>query len=99
MTMRQVTRSIPTVQSIRGTRRFQDRRRQKAAHVIAAMSRGQTLNLTFTKSGSAFTLSDGTHVAPEIAVAVINDVRIISQSDGLFPALPQTWRHVEEPGY
>jgi hypothetical protein len=59
------------------------------------MSRGLTLNLTFTRTGSAFTLSDGTHVASGVAIAVINDVRIISQSDGLFPSLPQTWRYIE----
>jgi len=87
--------TIPTVQSIRHARRFQDRRRAAAARVITAMSRGCTMNLTFTRYGSAFTLSNGEHVPPEIAVAVINDVRIISQSDGPFPALPQTWRYVE----
>jgi hypothetical protein len=87
--------TIHTVQSIRAARRFQDNRRQKAARIITAMERGCTMNLTFTRHGSAFTLSDGTHVAPEVAVAVINDVRIISQSDGLFPSLPQTWRHAE----
>jgi hypothetical protein len=87
--------TIPTTGSIRRVRQFHDRRRQKVARVITAMSRGLTLNLTFTRTGSAFTLSDGTHVASEIAIAVINDTRIISQSDGLFPSLPQTWRHVE----
>jgi hypothetical protein len=87
--------TIPTPRSIRHARRFHDRRRAAAARIITAMQRGATMNLTFTRTGSAFTLSDGTHVAPEIAVAVINDVRIISQSDGLFPSLPQTWRHVE----
>ena len=87
--------TIPTTGSIRHVRQFHDRRRQKVARVITAMSRGLTLNLTFTRTGSAFTLSDGTHVASEIAIAVINDTRIISQSDGLFPSLPQTWRHVE----
>jgi hypothetical protein len=86
---------IPTIASIRGARAFQDRRRAAAAHVIASMERGLTLNSTFTKHGSAFTLSNGEHVASEIAVAVINDLRIVSQSDGLFPTLPQTWRHVE----
>jgi hypothetical protein len=88
--------TIHAVASIRAARRFQDQRRQKAARVITAMERGLTLNLTFTKHGSAFTLSDGSRVAPEVAVAVINDVRVISQSDGLFPALPQTWRHIEQ---
>jgi hypothetical protein len=88
--------TIPTVQSIRRARHFQDRRRAIAARVITAIERGLTLNLTFTKHGSAFTLSNGTHVAPEVAVAVINDLRVASQSDGLFPALPQTWKHVEQ---
>jgi hypothetical protein len=87
--------NIPTAGSIRRARQFHDRRRQKAAQIICAMSRGLTLNLTFTRTGSAFTLSDGTHVASEIAIAVINDTRIISQNDGLFPSLPRTWRYVE----
>jgi hypothetical protein len=86
---------IPTVQSIRRVRQFQDRRREKATQVIAAMADGASLNLTFTKSGSVFTLSNGTRVPPEIAVMVINDIRIISGTDGLFPSLPQTWKHVD----
>ena len=88
--------TIHTVQSIRRARRFQDRRRAAAARVITAMERGQTLNLMFTRSGSAFTLSNGVHVALEVAIAVINDVRIVSQNDGLFPSLPQSWKHVEQ---
>jgi len=88
--------TIATVQSIRRARHFQDRRRAAAARVITAMERGATLNLTFTRSGSAFTLSDGTCVPPEVAVAVINDVRILSACDGLFPSLPQTWKHIEQ---
>jgi len=52
--------TIPTVQSIRRARRFQDRRRQKATHVITAMMRGASLNLTFTPRGSVWTLSGGT---------------------------------------
>jgi hypothetical protein len=66
--------TIHTVQSLRRTRRFQDQRRVAAARVIGAMERGATLNLMFTRHGSAFTLSNGEHVPPEIAVAVINDV-------------------------
>jgi len=86
---------IPTVRSIRVARRFQDRRRMRAANVITAMSRGASLNLTHTRKGSVFTLSDGTVVMPEIALAVVNDVRVCSVNDGLFPATPQTWRYVE----
>jgi hypothetical protein len=86
---------IPTVRSIRVARRFQDRRRMRAANVITAMSRGASLNLTHTRKGSVFTLSDGTVVMPEIALAVVNDVRVCSVNDGLFPATPQTWRYVK----
>jgi hypothetical protein len=86
--------TIPTVQSIRRARRVQDRHRQKAARVITAMQRGASLNLTHTRKGSVFTLN-GTVVAPETALAVVNDVRVCSVNDGLFPATPQTWRYVE----
>jgi hypothetical protein len=74
----------------------EQQRRLAAAKVITRMSRGANLQLVFTKTGSAFVLSDGTRVTPEIAVMVINDVRIISGADGLFPSLPQTWKY-EEP--
>jgi hypothetical protein len=87
--------SIATAQSIRRARRFQDRRREKAAHVITAMQRGASLNLTFTKRGSVWSLSGGTVIAPEIALAVVSDVRVCSVNDGLFPQTPQTWRYVE----
>jgi hypothetical protein len=88
--------TIPTVQFLRRARRFQDHRRAKAARVITSMSRGATLNLTFTRTGSVFALSSGERVPPEIAIAVINDIRIVSQSDGLFPSLPQSWKHIEQ---
>src|SRR5262245_53346990 len=95
-TSRRHTRQVvPTAQSLARLRRFQDRRRQKAASVIAAMAAGATLNLTFTKTGSAWTLSDGTRVTPEIALMVANDVRVVGVNDGLFPVTPQTWRYVE----
>jgi len=87
---------IHTAQSLRRTRRFQDRRRVAAARVITAMERGATLNLMFTRHGSAFTLSNGEHVASEIALMVINDVRIISQLDGLLPSLPQSWKFIDQ---
>ena len=69
--------------------------RLKAARIITAMSRGAALHLTYTKYGSNFTLSNGTRVAPEIALLVVNDVRVCSVNDGLFPTTPQTWRYVE----
>jgi len=75
---------------------FRNQQRAKAAQVITTMERGASLNLSFTKSGSLFILSDGTHVAPEVAIAVINDVRIVVDSSGLFSSTPQSWKY-EEP--
>jgi len=89
---------IPTARAIRRAWQSQDQRRLKAARVITAMQRGATMNLTFAKRGSVFSLSNGVDVAPEIAVMVINDLRIVSQQDGLFPSLsPQTWIYLEPP--
>ena len=87
--------SIPTVISLRAKHRQLDRRRRGAARVITEMSRGASLHLAFTRHGSDFTLSNGTRVTPEVALLVVNDVRVVSVNDGLFPATPQTWRYVE----
>jgi hypothetical protein len=59
------------------------------------MMRGAALHLTHTTHGSDFALSDGTRVAAGIALLVVNDLRVVSVNDGLFPATPQTWRYVE----
>jgi len=89
--------SIPTVASLRAKHRRLDRRRGGAARVITEMSRGASLRLTFTQRGSNFTLSNGIPVTPEVVLLVVNDVRIVSVNDGLFPTTPQTWtwRYVE----
>ena len=87
--------TIHSVASIHRARRFQDRRRAAAARVITSMARGTSLHLTFLKRGSVWTLSDGTIVPSEIALAVVNDVRVVSAGDGLFPSVSQTWRYVE----
>jgi hypothetical protein len=87
--------SIPTVVSLRAKRRQLDRRRRGAARVITEMARGASLHLAFTRHGSDFMLSNGTRVTPEVALLVVNDVRIVGVNDGLFPATPQTWRYVE----
>jgi len=79
------------------TRQIQQQRRLEAAKVITSMSHGMSLQLSFTQHGSDFILSNGTRVAPEVAIAVISDLRVVSQADGLFPSLPQTWIYVEPP--
>jgi len=87
--------TIPTPAALQAKRRQLDRRRHGAARVITAMSRGASLHLTYSKDGSDFTLSNGMRVTPEVALLVVNDVRVVSVNDGLFPATPQTWRYVE----
>jgi hypothetical protein len=81
-------------ESLRARRRHLDRRRHGAARIISEMSRGAALHLTFTKSGSNFVLSNGTPVPTDIALLVVNDVRVVSVNEGLFPTAPQTWRYV-----
>jgi hypothetical protein len=71
--------------------------RLKAARVITWMMRGVTLQLTYTKHGSDFRLSDGARVPPEVALAVVNDTRIRSDDKGLFVGTPQSWRYSENP--
>jgi hypothetical protein len=92
--LRKPNMTIPTTASLRAARRFQDRRRGKAARVITAMERGAALHLSFNKHGSAWTLSTGVSVTAEVALMVLNDVRIIGCGDGLFGGGPcQTWRY------
>jgi hypothetical protein len=87
--------SIPTVSSLRAKHHQLDRRRRSAARVIAEMSRGASLHLTFTPHGSNFLLSNGIRVTPEVALLVVNDVRVVGVNAGLFPHTPQTWRYCE----
>jgi hypothetical protein len=87
--------TIHTTSSLRAKHRQLDRRRRGAAYVINRMARGASLHLAYTKHGSEFVLSDGTHAASDIALLVVNDLRVIDVNDGLFPTTPQTWRYVE----
>ena len=88
-----MTMRTPT--SLRAMRCHLDRHCHGAARIISEMSRGAALHLTFTKSGSNFVLSNGTPVPTDIALLVVNDVRVVPVNDGLFPGTPQTWRWAE----
>jgi hypothetical protein len=87
--------TVPTVAGLRAKHRKLDRRRDGAARIISEMARGASLHLTYTSYGSDFRLSNGTRVAPEVALMVVNDVRVCSVNDGLFPTTPQTWRYID----
>jgi hypothetical protein len=69
--------------------------RLKAARIITAMERGARMRLTFARNRSTYNLSDGTVVAADVALAVINDVRIVTADRGLFAGTPQSWKYRE----
>jgi hypothetical protein len=71
-----------------------ERARRAAARIISAMARGVTLQLSFTKSGSHWRLSNGRPVAGDVALALVNDVRVVGDHDGLFENGPcQIWKY------
>jgi hypothetical protein len=69
-----------------------DRRRLEAARIIAAMAGGVSLSIQFTKTGSRWQLSNGERVESAIALAVVNDVRIVGEG-GLLDGASQIWRY------
>jgi hypothetical protein len=72
------------------------RRRQTAARVIDAMAKGLTLHLTYARGGGRWALSNGKTVPSEVALAVVNDLRIIGVGDALFDDGPgQTWHYAD----
>jgi hypothetical protein len=64
-------------------------RRLEAARVIAVMAKGATLDIVFTENGSHWLLSNGKRVDSAVALAVINDVRIVEGTS-------QTWHYTQE---
>jgi hypothetical protein len=72
-------------------------RKLKAAAVIRTMRRGEALHLEYRRSGPAWRVSSGRHVADETARAVITNVNVVGVGDSLFgDALSQTWRYLTE---
>ena len=90
-----MTRSIPTIASLRASGRRLDRRLTKVAHVLIAMQRGAALQLAHTRGGDQWALSDGRHVPASIAALVIANRNVAPAGDGLFPNTPQTFRWIE----
>jgi hypothetical protein len=87
---------VHTPATLRRVHRALDRRRAAAAAVVAAMANGASLNLSFSKHGSAWMLSTGASVTAEVALMVLNHTHVVGCGDGLFGGGPcQTWRYVE----
>jgi hypothetical protein len=73
---------------------YADQWRRDAARIIARMAEKRlTLRICHTKSGSSWALSDGTPVPTRVALCAVNDVRLTSNNDGLFPGVPQSWTY------
>jgi hypothetical protein len=71
-------------------------KRREAINVIRAMEAGASLHLTFGKANSYWELSNGKKVASDVALMVVNDLRVVGVGDSLFQgASSQTWRAAE----
>ena len=72
-----------------------ERKRRLVERTIDAMRAGAVLHLTYGRERSWWSLSGGSPVPTDVALAVINHPSVISD-DGLFGDLPgQTWRFLK----
>jgi hypothetical protein len=91
-------KGMRTVQQWKKQSRRLRRLDAKAAEVVASMRNGSALHLTFGSSQPSWRLSNGMHVAPDVARLVINlpDVTGVGDVLPIPGALSQTWRYVDE---
>lgn len=69
-------------------------------HTKSAMRAFRTLMVTYGADGPTYALDSGVGVTLKAAKAITNgklvpsndDLFIVSNEDGLFPGMPQTWR-------
>jgi hypothetical protein len=93
-----MTRSVPTVQSLRTSGRRLDRRLSSVSRVLTVLQNGGTLHLTHTRGGDVWILSNGTHVPFSTAAVVIAHPHVEAANDGLFSGTSQTYRAKEWRG-
>src|SRR4051812_33128581 len=85
---------IPTIDSLRRERRRIDRHRRAFYRALAAMRGGQALYLHYAPQGECWSLSNGQHVAPEVATLLINHPQVTGVGDALFSGTRcQTYRY------
>lgn len=67
--------------------------REAVRGVIAALARGQQLQLHFRNGAAHWSLTSGARVPDAVARAVVAHPAVAATDTGLFPdAPPQTWR-------
>jgi hypothetical protein len=86
--------TIPTTSSLRRRQKRLDLRSASVRLVLARMRKGYTLHQTFERTGTAWTLSDGTKVEAATAAVVVRHVHVRSTRDDLLgiAKLAQTFR-------
>lgn len=88
---------IPTVASLRKTRRRLDRRQLNELRVLGAMAHGASLRLTHQNGRQLWAISTGEFVSAEIALVVIKNPKVAAVDAALFAGmLAQTWRYIED---
>ena len=88
--------SVPTVDSLRRSRRRLDRHQVGVGQVLDAMRRGAALHLRYRNHRAIWTLSTGPFVAADIAAIVISKPCIVAVDAALFLGVPGTWRFTEQ---
>ena len=84
---------IHTALSLRSARRRAEARLDRGECVLRAMRGGAALHLEYTPAGSRWTLTNGQHVADDVARFVIGSSSVIDVGDALFADVAgQTWR-------
>jgi hypothetical protein len=89
--------TIPTVSSLRRSRRRLDRHQLSVGGVLDAMERGAALHLHYQNGRALWSLSSGPFVTADIAAIVISKPCVVSVDVALFLGVPgQTWRFAEQ---
>jgi hypothetical protein len=83
------------VSSLARQGRRTDRRNLRVGQVLNELRRGCALHHTYSRNGGSWALSDGRRVDDAIARLVIQDARVVGDSDGMRPGLSQIYRWVE----
>jgi hypothetical protein len=93
------SRTFPTASYLRNTRRRLNRRIRRAAGVVGALRRGQTLRKTFVRGQAVWVLSpSGREILPRAALDAITSPSVVAVGDCLFPDAThsQTYRYAAE---
>ena len=93
MTMTVLRGGVYTPTDLHRSSRRLDRRLASVNTALAAMRRGQFLQLQYQAGRPLWSLSEGRSVSAEVAETLIKNASVVPADRALFPDMPaQTWR-------